>query len=281
MSLELPSSLSPSSITTFTSCPLSFKFAYIDRLPQPPTPATAKGTLVHRALELLHNRPPADRGLGAALADLATAEAELASDPEMALLDLTAEQAGAFRADAEALVRKYYELEDPAGVRAIGLEIKLRARLADGPGAAELRGVIDRLELDSDGELVVTDYKTGSVPGEYSEQARLTGVRLYALLCERVLGRRPARVQLLYLTEPVAIIATPSEQSIAGSARKASAVWSAVERACERDDFRPHTSRLCDFCAFRPYCPAFGGEPSAAEELRDRPVPAALPVAGA
>ncbi len=295
MSLALPSSLSPSSISTFTSCPLSFRFAYIDRLPQPPSPWTVKGTLVHRALELLHNRPAAERDLDTALADLATAEAELSAQPEMALLDLTGEALESFRADSQELVRKYFELEDPSAVRAIGLELKLRARLDDGPGAAELRGVIDRLELDPDGELVVTDYKTGSVPREHNEQSRLTGVRLYALLCERVLGRRPARVQLLYLSEPVAIIATPSEQSVGGSARKASALWSAVERACERDDFRPRPSRLCDFCAFRAYCPAFGGVPEAARELlesgggpgsapggaTDPALQPALPVAGA
>lgn len=286
MGLTRPSSLSPSSISTFTSCPLSFRFAYIDRLPQPPSPWTVKGTLVHRALELLHNRPPSDRDLGAALADLATAGAELAGEPEMALLGLSAEEEAAFRADAEALVRRYFELEDPSIVRAIGLELKLRARLHDEPGAPELRGVIDRLELDAAGELVITDYKTGSVPREHNEQSRLAGVRLYALLCERVFGRRPARVQLLYLSEPVAIIATPSEQSVRGSARKATALWSAVERACDRDDFRPHPSRLCDFCAFRAYCPAFGGDPAAAEELRPAiapagPAPGAEPRPGA
>ena len=40
--------------------------------------------------------------------------------------------------------------------------------------------------------------------------------------------------------------------------RKVKAVWSAVERACDRDDFRPKPSRLCDWCAFQAYCPAFG-----------------------
>ena len=58
------------------------------------------------------------------------------------------------------LVQRYFELEDPRTVRPIGLELKLEADL----GRARLRGVIDRLELDENGELVVTDYKTGSVP---------------------------------------------------------------------------------------------------------------------
>jgi putative RecB family exonuclease len=162
------------------------------------------------------------------------------------------------------MVRRYFELEDPSTVRPIGLELKLEADL----GKVRLRGVIDRLELDADGELVVTDYKTGSVPSELWEAKSLSGVHMYALLCERTFGKRPARVQLFYLSKPEAIIATPSDQSIVGVERKTVAMWSAIATACERDDFRPHPGRLCDFCTFRPYCPAHGGDPIDASELR-------------
>ena len=56
------------------------------------------------------------------------------------------------------------------------------------------------------------------------------------------------------------ISTTPSDQSSRAIERKVGAIWSAVERACERDDFRPKPSRLCEYCAFRVYCPAFGGD---------------------
>src|SRR4029453_13306390 len=84
-----PVSLSPSKVTAFQDCPMAFKFSAIDRIPQPPRPATTKGTLVHRALELLMLREPAQRTLAAALADLAVAREELASHPDYLLLDLT------------------------------------------------------------------------------------------------------------------------------------------------------------------------------------------------
>jgi putative RecB family exonuclease len=106
------------------------------------------------------------------------------------------------------------------------------------------------------------------VPSEFAENARLSGVHIYAALCEQMLGKRPARVQLYYLSKPEAIIATPTEQSVAGVGRRADAVWTAIQRACERDDFRPHTGPLCDYCNFKPYCPAFGGDPLQAAELR-------------
>ncbi len=264
MALEKPKSLSPSSISSFKECPLAFRFSYLDRLPEPPSAAASKGTLVHRALELLMCRPPDDRSVDAGLADLDRARAELASDPEFALLDLDDDGWSAFHTDAEALVRRYFELEDPTQIHPIGLELKLQADL----GVVKVRGIIDRLELDADGELVVTDYKTGRVPSEFFESKSLGGVHIYALLCQHMLGRRPARVQLLYLSKPEAIIATPTEQTCRGVERRTTALWSAIEQACEREDFRAKASRLCDFCSFRPYCPAHGGDPARAVELR-------------
>ena len=133
-----------------------------------------------------------------------------------------------------------------------------------------LRGIIDRLELDADGELVVTDYKTGKAPGERQEQQRLAGVAFYSLLCERLFGKRPARVQLLYLADPVAIISVPTDRSTRGVERKLAAIWTAIERACEREDFRPNPGRLCDWCGFKAYCPSFGGDIALADAYRDR-----------
>jgi putative RecB family exonuclease len=189
-------------------------------------------------------------------------------DPEMTGLALEPDDEAQLYADAEQLVERYFSLEDPTTVHAIGLELRLRAEL-DG---VVLNGIIDRLDWE-DGELVVTDYKTGSVPSVHHERKRLSGVHLYSLLCEELLGRRPRRVQLLYLRQPVAIVTEPTDQSTRGTRRSLAAVWQAVERACDREDFRPRPSRLCDYCAFQAYCPVFGGDPHAARlvaEERDR-----------
>jgi putative RecB family exonuclease len=264
MSFAPPRSLSPSSCSSFKECPLAFRFSYLERLPEPPAPWTSKGTLVHRALELLLDRPADERTLDAGLADLARARVELAPHPDFADLELTDAEWQQFEQDSETLVRRYFELEDPRTIRPIGLELKLEADL----GGVRLRGIIDRLELDEHGELVVTDYKTGSVPSELWEAKSLGGVHVYALLCERMLGRRPARVQLYYLSKPEAIIATPTDQSIIGVERRTTALHTAIAQACQRDDFRPRPGRLCNFCTFQPYCPAHGGDPVQAVELR-------------
>src|SRR6185437_7048867 len=46
-------SLSPSRAGDFLTCPLLYRFRVIDRLPEPPSPAAVRGTLVHSVLERL------------------------------------------------------------------------------------------------------------------------------------------------------------------------------------------------------------------------------------
>jgi putative RecB family exonuclease len=273
MAFPVPRSLSPSKVSSFTDCALAFRFSAIDRLPEPPSPAAIRGTLVHAALERLHLLQPAERTVDAALACLAEASVELRDDPEYVGLELSGDDEVAFLAEAAELVRNYFRLEDPRSVRAIGLELMLTAEVDGVP----LRGIIDRLELDGEGGLVVTDYKTGAAPSTQHERKRLSGVHIYSLLCEELLGRRPTRVQLLFLRDPLAIITEPSDRSTRGTRRTLGAVWQAVERACQREDFRPQPSRLCEWCSFRAYCPAFGGDPDAARALAERAAAEAEP----
>jgi len=257
MSFPLPTSLSPSKVSSFKDCALAFRLSAIDRLPEPPSAAAAKGTLVHRALQLLFaEEDPAGRTLEMALTKLERAADEVLCDEEYAPLAIDGDARSEFVADAAVLVGNYFSLENPQAIRVIGTELRMSATV----GSLTLRGIIDRLELDDDGELVVTDYKTGRAPSLAFEQARLGGVHFYAYLCEAVLGRRPARIQLLHLREPLMISSVPTSQSIRGLQVQTKAIWSAVERACEQEDFRPKPGPLCNWCGFHAYCPAAGGD---------------------
>jgi len=225
----------------------------------------------------------------------------MADEPELVDLGMDAEQEAAFLASAEQLVRNYFLLEDPTQVRGNGLELMLgtdvtvdvRSRDAAGqwtttPHSLRLRGIIDRLDIDDDGEITVVDYKSGRAPSERFEQGRLSGVHFYAYLCERFLGKTPAKVQLLYLADPVIITATPSAQSIRGLGRRVEAIWSTVVQACEKESFRPNPGKLCAYCSYHAYCPAQGGSLDALPgadgvdqpvELRPRPATGAEQVA--
>ncbi|WP_140394583.1 RecB family exonuclease, partial [Streptomyces recifensis] len=61
-----PSSLSPSRASDFMRCPLLYRFRVIDRLPEKPSEAATRGTLVHAVLERLFDAPAAERTAPAA-----------------------------------------------------------------------------------------------------------------------------------------------------------------------------------------------------------------------
>ena len=217
-----------------------------------------KGTLVHAALEgLMWSYAPSERTRAAAQRELERAWVEVQGDPEFVSLELDEQGRRQFVADAGTLVDNYFLLEDPTTVRPVGVELGLEVVV----GTMRLRGIIDRLDINEDGGLVVIDYKTGRAPSEHYESTKLKGVHIYALLCMEAFGRLPVEVRLLHLREPMTITAVPSEQSLRGQRQQTNAVWTAIERACDKEDFRPRPSPLCKFCNFQEYCPTFGGAP--------------------
>ncbi len=261
-SFPVPINLSPSRVDAFTSCPLQFRFASIQKLPEPPSVSATKGSLVHRCLELLFETDPTVRTLETALTALDQAVTEFQTDPEWMGLSLDAEGEQHLLDDAETLVRKYFTMEDPRTVNAIGIELRLEVPV----GSLHLRGIIDRLDLTDQGELVVVDYKTGRPPRVNNEQSKLGGVNFYAFLCQQFFGRRPTEVRLMYLSTGETIIARPTEQSVNFLPKRTLAVWGAVEKACSSGQFQPRQGPLCAYCSFQAWCPAFGGDPSLAAQ---------------
>ena len=263
MPYPLPPTLSPSRVAAFCDCALAYRFANLDRLPEPPSAPATKGSLVHAALERLFALDGPDRTPAAGVACLDAAAAAMLDDPEFVELGLGPDDAASFVADAHRMLEGYFRMEDPRAVHAIGLELKLRAEV----GGVQLTGIIDRLDRLPDGGLVVVDYKTGRAPSERYEQGKLLGVDTYAVLCERVLGVRPVAVRLLYVGEGVSITCTPSDRSAKFIEQKVGAVWQTIQRANARDSFGPRTGKLCDWCSFRAWCPAWGGDPDEARRL--------------
>ena len=258
MGLPLPSTLTPSKLGKFVSCPLAFRYSYIERIPEPTTTYQLRGTILHRVLQLLYGSgAPASRTLERALElfSFAWDEAELAG--ELALLGLSDQVMTTFRRDARALVERYFEIENPTKVTPVGIELDLRVDVA----GVEYRGIIDRLDRLDDGRFIIVDYKTGRSPRADRSRSRLLGVQFYAFLCERLLGIRPSEVRLMYFGDQVVVVDSPTDQSLRGLHQRASAVWNAIERACDTGDFRPNPSPLCKTCFYQEKCPAFATTP--------------------
>ena len=259
LAAEGQGALSPSRAADFMTCPLLYRFRVIDRLPEPPTPATARGTLVHAVLERLFDAPAAARTPDAAH-ELVQPEWDrlAAGDPALAALFTDEAERAAWLRAATAALDSYFTMEDPRRLEPADRELYVEAVLESG---LRLRGYIDRLDVAPGGDIRVVDYKTGKAPpGEFEARA-LFQMKFYALVLWRARGQIPRLLQLMYLGDGQVVRYAPDEADLLATERKVAALWRAIERARQTGDWRPRPSRLCAWCAHKPLCPEFGGTP--------------------
>jgi putative RecB family exonuclease len=255
--------LSPSRAADFMTCPLLYRFRTIDRLPEPPSAAATRGTVVHAVLERLFDLPAAERTAERARALVAPQWQQLVTaEPEVAELFADDEDGSALAGwlvGAEELVQRYFTLEDPGSLEPAERELYVETTLDSG---LRLRGYVDRLDRASaTGDLRVVDYKTGNAPPAGFEQRVMFQMRFYALVLWRLYARVPRLLQLVYLGSGEILRYEPDERDLLATERKLNALWRAIERASRTGDWRPSPGPMCGWCAHQRLCPAFGGVP--------------------
>jgi putative RecB family exonuclease len=253
--------ISWSALSTFRTCPLKYKFRYIDGLPEESvSSALVFGTGIHTAVEqhfqaILsgEEQPDVERLM------FAYRSAWLPNDPDAisfgtketreSLDDLAARMLAAFLSSPAASVQG----------RVLGVEEEIRGMLVE--GVPDLYGRVDLLTEDSD-SLVVTDIKTSR--GKWSaEQVEDSGeqLMLYAHLASEISPGKKIATRFLVLTktrepqieehvrevEPASV-----KRTLAGVER----VW----RAIEGQHFYPAPSMMnCSGCGYRAACRAWAG----------------------
>ncbi|NGO70972.1 RecB family exonuclease [Streptomyces boncukensis] len=258
-----PTSLSPSRASDFMQCPLLYRFRVIDKLPEKPSPAATRGTVVHAVLERLFDRPAGERSAPRARSMVAGEwERLLAKRPELAELFAGDTEDGTelaqWLAEAESLVERWFTLEDPARLEPAERELFVEARLESG---LRVRGIIDRIDVAPSGEVRIVDYKTGKAPPPEFADGPLFQMKFYALVLWRLRGVVPRRLQLVFLGSGDLLTYDPDEGDLRAVERKLLALWDAIGRATESGDWRPKRSKLCGWCDHQAHCPEFGGTP--------------------
>ncbi len=253
--------LSPSRAADFMQCPLLYRFRVVDRLPEPPSPAATRGTVVHAVLERLFDLPAEQRTVSAAVALVRPQwEQLLAAEPELGALFPPGDAAALdeWLRSADTLVERWFTLEDPTRLEPAERELYVETTLDDG---LMLRGYVDRLDVSPSGDLRVVDYKTGRSPAEAFEAKALFQMRFYALVLWRSRGVLPRLLQLVYLGDGQVLRHQPDEGDLLATERKVTALWQAIAQAAQTGEWRPRRSRLCDWCDHRSRCPEWGGTP--------------------
>ena len=257
MTLELDKTgletLSPSRAGDFKTCPQLFKFRAIDRIPEPPSVYQARGTTAHLALQRLFDDPEIARTPERLYDLFREAWTEVRGDEEFEGLfeDIDAERDWGI--ESMALLANYFNIEDPTTFEPEDRELDM---LEDLDGIV-IRGILDRIDRDRDGRLIITDYKTGKAPPERYALASFFALKIYALLIRNRMGETPKEVRLLYLNGPTLYRLPIDDRQLDAMDGQLRALWTAIEKAMSSDRFPPRPGRLCSWCSYQEICPAF------------------------
>lgn len=253
--MEQLAHLSPSRASDFKVCPQLFKFRAIDKLPEPATIYQARGTTAHLALQRLFDLAPGKR-TPEALYDLFRAAWVEVRDEEYPDLFSSIEEERSWGLESMELLANYFALEDPSSFDPLDRELDMTEELDE----ITIRGILDRMEENDRGELVIVDYKTGKAPPERYAMPAFFALKIYALLIRQRTGRTPAELKLLYLNGPTIYSLSVNEQQLDAMHRQLQALWGAINRAITEERFPTRTSKLCDWCSFKDLCPAWQDE---------------------
>ncbi|WP_106582818.1 RecB family exonuclease [Murinocardiopsis flavida] len=271
MSTPLPtipvSALSPSRASDFLQCPLLFRFRAIDRLPEKPSAAALRGTLVHAVLERLFELPAESRTPRTA-ATLLEPQWELLRAERPESMELFADDAAlaAWLEEAQVLVGRYFAMERPELLEPRDRELRLDVTMESG---LRLRGYVDRLDVAPGGQIRVVDYKTGRSPSRRFEDKARFQIFFYAVMIWREYGEVPARLQLMYLGDGGVRWYEPTEDELRAAEAEILGIWNDIAATARSGVWAPRTSKLCGWCEHQALCPEFGGTPP--------PLPSPLP----
>lgn len=247
--LEAPPYLSASSIGTWKQCRLKYKFAKIDKLPDPSGWEAVLGNFVHDVLEDLLHMPPKDRHLES-VRGLARAQWDDKWGAALAALEVDLAD---MKRRAWDCLEGYFRLEDPAKVVPAGLEHQINASIDGVP----IKGFIDRWENHS-GSIHVVDYKSGAYPKKREWQdEKYVQLLIYAYALEAEQGIPAGSVELLFVRDRRRLHKRVTDDDMALVESVVRTTYDQIQLACETEDFEPSPSRLCDWCNYKNICPAW------------------------
>ena len=243
--------LGPPAVAVTVACqrlpdlPLMYRFRVIDRLPEPPSAAATRGTVVHAVLERLFDLPATSARSTVPLSDARPSGERTARRRARAGSAVRRRRAGRRSAPClpgrrrAALLERYFPLEDPTRLEPAERELHVDhdARLG-----LTLRGYVDRLDV---APARATCGWSTTRPGKAPQRRLRVQARMFQMRLLRAgavaHARRGAAACCSCSTSAAGEVLRyePDEADLLATERKLEALWDAIRRATEAGDWRP------------------------------------------
>jgi len=247
-------SFSFTQISTFDHCPAQYRYAFLQRIPSPPTPAQDFGQVIHKTLfdfyaQIKRASAKKSKSLKASsfkkLLDLYRKNWRSVSFSNFAYEKRLIKE-------GEEMLKNFYEDSFQAEKKPLFLEKRFSFFLGKN---TKVSGVFDRVDKDGDFYEII-DYKTGKAMKEKEAEKSLQ-MDVYALAAADpgILGVKPEKLkQTFYFLRERKKISRQMDRTGLEKARKR--LTKKIEEM-KRSDFSPRPGFWCDFCPYRIICDAW------------------------
>lgn len=238
--------LSPAAVTRYRTCPKSYWFQDVERLPRDerPSPVLAQANAIHDALKRFYSVDPSQRSQQVIVAALKTVWREHWKPK----VHGNREAEASYGHDAVKMLCRYFDGFDTSSIP-LGLEDWVSVQIGD----TEFFGKIDRAERRRMGDgLDVIDYKTGRRTLEPEDLHDEPAAQIYLLASEATFKEPVVRVRFIYLRTGEEVCWTPEPEDIDEARQRLSEL---ATRIATTDTFEAVPGSQCRYCPFATRCP--------------------------
>lgn len=251
--------ISYTALETYKTCPLKYKFSEIDKIRAPKSKEAVFGTLLHSALKFMFSRDPLYPTLDEVVNFYLSGWSEYA--PKTSWNDEREEKM--FREHGIQIIKKFYASNQPWNFNVMDLESRFEFPIED-PKTGEthtLAGIMDRIDKPDENTYEIIDYKTSKrMPTQERADANLQLSIYHMGLTHRWphLKDKAIKLSLHFLKHNEKITTARTAEHLEKTKESILATIREIEeKKAAGDDFEPIPSPLCDWCGYKPICPAW------------------------
>lgn len=241
-----PPTLSYGKVSTYLSCPIKYKFQYIDQIPIQSSRHLSFGNSLHKALEQFHRNYDCKTATDEQI--LGCLEKSWISDGY-----LSKEEEENHHNKARTMLKQY--LIDNRNLTSTPQYFE--KSINDKIGVYTIKARFDRVDKTPDGKFQVIDYKTGKTLDAKQLKKELQP-KLYSILAGREWRGKFDKIVFYYLESGKKVTPEFSRDDF----RQTIETVKDVGRSIYRKIFTPHASALCSWCDYQPICPEWKNRPS-------------------